>query len=588
MQNRNGGNGSEHPIMVTPPAITALFTAADGRVERRTLHGTPCPDGGVEYTVPKDEAAKWRRISLHVEGAEARRGEDGYALTERGLLTHFTKETEKWCPENHWMAQHYVAMKTPRMAFLGIVDSLQYEYQCWCVAENGLYRTYPEWEIDNIGGPVYEDIAYTVYALPSTADYNAMAKLYRRHFKRKHPDLKPLADRLAAQPSLARLRDAFALRQICARKRPPEWLEMSKEDRSAFNRDFTAADEPPVRCVKSFAKTLEDLRALKAAGMDDVALCLAGWQTGGYDGRCPSVFPVEPAAGGEAELKRLIAGAQSLGFLIDAHNNFTDSFTCSPRWDGGDVAGMKADGSFCENPDFWDGGHPYDTCLKSVAERFFYDDLRRTRALGFCGAAYIDVFSAAWPYRCSNPKHPATRRDTERIQIALAKFCRELNGGFASECCFDHMIPYVDYINYAQPYVFKMRRWAAAGRHVGWDEVVPFFELAFHDVVLSNPDKVTQEVPEGADRLLLWEFGGRPIVYCWEASDIPKMKKLYDEFQTLRHLQGVEMTEHRRFGDGLARVTYANGERMYFNYDPARSRTCDDVTLPPLGWRLVK
>ncbi len=588
MQNRNGGNGSEHPIMVTPPAITALFTAADGRVERRTLHGTPCHDGGVEYTVPKDEAAKWRRISLHVEGAEARRGEDGYALTERGLLTHFTKETEKWCPENHWMAQHYVAMKTPRMAFLGIVDSLQYEYQCWCVAENGLYRTYPEWEIDNIGGPVYEDIAYTVYALPSTADYNAMAKLYRRHFKRKHPDLKPLADRLAAQPSLARLRDAFALRQICARKRPPEWLEMSKEDRSAFNRDFTAADEPPVRCVKSFAKTLEDLRALKAAGMDDVALCLAGWQTGGYDGRCPSVFPVEPAAGGEAELKRLIAGAQSLGFLIDAHNNFTDSFTCSPRWDGGDVAGMKADGSFCENPDFWDGGHPYDTCLKSVAERFFYDDLRRTRALGFCGAAYIDVFSAAWPYRCSNPKHPATRRDTERIQIALAKFCRELNGGFASECCFDHMIPYVDYINYAQPYVFKMRRWAAAGRHVGWDEVVPFFELAFHDVVLSNPDKVTQEVPEGADRLLLWEFGGRPIVYCWEASDIPKMKKLYDEFQTLRHLQGVEMTEHRRFGDGLARVTYANGERMYFNYDPARSRTCDDVTLPPLGWRLVK
>ena len=588
MQNRNGGNGSEHPIMVTPPAITALFTAADGRVERRTLHGTPCPDGGVEYTVPKDEAAKWRRISLHVEGAEARRGEDGYALTERGLLTHFTKETEKWCPENHWMAQHYVAMKTPRMAFLGIVDSLQYEYQCWCVAENGLYRTYPEWEIDNIGGPVYEDIAYTVYALPSTADYNAMAKLYRRHFERKHPDLKPLADRLAAQPSLARLRDAFALRQICARKRPPEWLEMSKEDRSAFNRDFTAADEPPVRCVKSFAKTLEDLRALKAAGMDDVALCLAGWQTGGYDGRCPSVFPVEPAAGGEAELKRLIAGAQSLGFLIDAHNNFTDSFTCSPRWDGGDVAGMKADGSFCENHDFWDGGHPYDTCLKSVAERFFYDDLRRTRALGFSGAAYIDVFSAAWPYRCSNPKHPATRRDTERIQIALAKFCRELNGGFASECCFDHMIPYVDYINYAQPYVFKMRRWAAAGRHVGWDEVVPFFELAFHDVVLSNPDKVTQEVPEGADRLLLWEFGGRPIVYCWEASDIPKMKKLYDEFQTLRHLQGVEMTEHRRFGDGLARVTYANGEQMYFNYDPARSRTCDDVTLPPLGWRLVK
>ena len=577
---------TESTDMTASRKVTAIFTAADGHMERKALSGVPVADGGIEYTIPKDEAAKWKRISLHVEGSEARKGEDGYALTERGLVTHFTKETERWCPENHWMAQHYVAMKTPRMAFIGIIDSLQYEYQCWCVAENGLYRTYPEWEIDNIGEPVYEDIVYTVYELPPTADYNAMAKLYRRHFERRHPDMKPISERLASQPSLAKLRDAFALRQICARKWPANWMQGL--DRNVFNRDFTPGDEPPVWCVKSFAKTLEDLKAMKAAGMNDIALCLAGWQTGGYDGRCPSVFPVEQVAGGEAELRKLIAGAQELGYVIDAHNNFTDSFTCSPRWDGGDVAGMQADGLLHANHDFWDGGHPYDTCLKSVAERYFYDDLRKTHELGFNGAAYIDVFSAAWPYRCSNPKHPATRRDTERIQIALAKFCREQNGGFASECCFDHMIPYVDYINYAQCYILKMRMWATRGRYVGWDEVVPFFELAFHDVVLSNPDKVTQEVPEGADRLLLWEFGGRPIVYYWEESDIPKMKKLYDEFQQLRHLQGVEMTEHRRLGDGLARVTYANGERMYFNYDPTRSRTCEGVSIPPLGWKLVK
>ena len=169
--------------MMSSCPVTAVFTAPDGHMERKALTGVPVAEGGVEYTISKDEAAKWKRISLHVEGSEARKGEDGYALTERGLVTHFTEETERWCPENHWMAQHYVAMKTPRMAFIGIVDSLQYEYQCWCVAENGLYRTYPEWEIDNIGEPVYEDIVYTVYELPPTADYNAMAKLYRRHFE---------------------------------------------------------------------------------------------------------------------------------------------------------------------------------------------------------------------------------------------------------------------------------------------------------------------------------------------------------------------------------------------------------------------
>ena len=26
----------------------------------------------------------------------------------------------------------------------------------------------------------------------------------------------------------------------------------------------------------------------------------------------------------------------------------------------------------------------------------------------------------------------------------------------------------------------------------------------------------------GADRLLLWEFGGRPIVYYWEARTFPR------------------------------------------------------------------
>ena len=41
--------------------------------------------------------------------------------------------------------------------------------------------------------------------------------------------------------------------------------------------------------------------------------------------------------------------------------------------------------------------------------------------------------------------------------------------------------------------------------------------------------------------------------------------------------------------DGYADVvTYANGERMYFNYDPTRSRTCEGVPIPPLGWKLVK
>ena len=569
-------------ILILLASVTAVFTAPDGSVETRALKGAEGAEGAHVYTIAKAEAAKWKRIALLVDGGEGRKGEAGFALCERGLVTHFLNETEKWCPENHWMAQHVMALKSPRKVWLGVVDGLQYEYQAWCVAEKGVYRTYPEWEIDRIGEPVYEDIVYTVYELPRSSGYVEMAKLYRRHFARRHPDLKPIDVRVAAQPSLAKLRRSFALRQICTRKWPAD-----PELKKTFRRDFTAADEPKPYCVKSFAATLEGLRKMKAAGMDDIAICLAGWQTGGYDGRCPAVFPVNDEAGGEAELRKLIAGAQELGYLIDAHNNFTDTFTCSPAWRDGDVACRHEDGTLCANKDFWDGGQPYDTCLASIIDEI-YRDLRRTRELGFDGCSYIDVFSAAWPYHCRNPRHPANRRETERLQIEIAKFCRRTNGGFASECCFDHMLPYLDYMNYSQCYIQKQRRWRLQGRHIGWDEVVPFFELAFHDVVLATPDRVAQGLPVGADRLLLWEFGGRPIDYYWEDADIPKIKELYDEFMKLRHLQGVEMTAHERRTNGIVKVAYANGEALYLNYNPAQDLVSDELVVPALGWRLVK
>lgn len=568
-------------------SVTAVFTANDGSVERRALAGLKGPEDSCIYTISKEEAAKWKRIAIFVDGAEAYNGENGYAITERGLVTHFTRDKLRWCPESHWVAQHYVAMTTPRKAFVGIVDSLQYECQYWCVAEKGVYVTYPEWEIDKIGGTPYEDISYVVYELPKGADYNAMAKCYRRHFNRKYANLKPIDERLRQQPSLAKLRNALALRQVCAQKWPQDSSEVRK-DKDRWDRDFTSVDEPSVNCVKSFAETLEGLKRIKAAGIDDVAICLAGWQTGGYDGRCPATFPVCEEAGGETELRKLINGAKSLDFLIDAHNNYTDAFTCSPLWDDGNVACRRADGTLFKNNSFWCGGRPYDVCLKSIVNKIVYRDLEKVRALGFNGCAYIDVFSAAWPYRCEDPRHPATRKDTEEIQIEIAKFCRRMNGGFASECCFDHMIPYLDYMNYAQCYIRKMRQWAKKGREVGWDEVVPFFELAFHDVVLSTPDKVTQEIPTGADRLLLWEFGGRPMVYYWTDADIPRIKELYDEFVGIRHLQGVEMTEHRKFEQGVVRVSYANGERMYLNYNVAQSVTAEGLEIPPLSYVLCR
>ena len=69
--------------------------------------------------------------------------------------------------------------------------------------------------------------------------------------------------------------------------------------------------------ITSFDDAKGLVAKVKEAGVDKLAICAAGWQTGGYDGRCPQTFPVEEAAGGEAKLRAFIHYAQSLGYLVD-------------------------------------------------------------------------------------------------------------------------------------------------------------------------------------------------------------------------------------------------------------------------------
>jgi hypothetical protein len=213
-------------------------------------------------------------------------------------------------------------------------------------------------------------------------------------------------------------------------------------------------------------------------------------------------------------------------------------------------------------------------------------DLRRTADLGYWGCHYIDVFTAAFPYRCLDPAHAANRNEQMQYQIKAAKLCRELFGGFSSECCFDHLVGYVDYINYATAMMRSKRRLEAEGKKSFVDKFVPFWELAFHDVVLANPDKVTQEVLKQPENLILVEFGGRPIFYHFGDDNMPGIKKAYDQFLSLRHLQLEEMVRHDELSDGFVRVKYGNGDVIYVNHAD-KPQTADGVTVPPMDFKLV-
>ena len=560
---------------------TAVIRGLDGQPRTKELVGTREADGAIRYVLPAAEAKDADWIDFRMDRATAATGEAGFWMMGRGVIGRFTRSHGGWTNGARFQDHPYFAMKTPRATFIAIADGMRFEVDFGVEVRDGRYRAGPRWQVKRHAfGEVYEDLSLRVYELPPAADYNEMAKAYRRWRLSTETGIETLKERIRKRPHLQKLADSIALRRRHACK-----PYVFKDPR--YDVDYTPETEKAPACVHSYDDSLRLRKRMKAMGIDDVAFCVAGWQDGGYDGRCPSSFPVATAPGGEEALRRLIREGQSLGYIIDGHSNYTDCYAISPLWDGGNIACKGPDGKILRCHDAFAGGRAYNFCLKNAWETFLPKELERIASLGFYGAHYVDVFTAVFPYACCDPKHKANRKEIAAYQRKVVMKCQELFGGFSSECDMDHLLGYVDYINYATREMKNLDIQLKKGKTPLVDKVVPFSELAFHDYVLANPDKITQEVLNAENNLKLVEFGGRPIFYEFGDAILPDLKKAYDQHKVLRHLQLEEMVEHRELRPGVVRVTYGNGDRVYVNHT-AEAQTVDGLSLDAVSWKLVR
>ena len=504
-----------------------------------------------------DIPADTKFIDIFADNAKAKKADDGFWLVNRGLMGLFKKDNAFRAENPRYMYLPYYAMKTPAETFIAIIDGMRFEFNVNIEAKSGVYKMYPRWFISDMGFKPYEDITITYFTLPHDADYNDMAKVYRAWKFARNPDILPIKERMKSQKYLEKLAKSFPVRL------PTAYKPFNKKFQA---KDYTVANEPVVKVQNSFKQTEKILQKMKDMGLNDIAACLTGWQTGGYDGRCPATFPVCPEAGGEGDLRHLIKFGQSLGYIFDGHSNYTDAFTCSPLWRK-DIICTSPSGAL-EINGAWSGGRAYNLCITNAWNTFLQKDIEKIAELGFRGAHYVDVFTAVYPYRCCNPSHAANRKEQGLIQKQIALKCREMMGGFASECGFDHFIGQVDYINYVCAPMRAKRNATASGKSGQWDEVdafVPFWELVYHDIVLSNPDKITQDTLSQEDNLTLIEFGGRPIFYHVSDKNINAIKKSYEQFMKLRYLQLEEMLSHKKISDGVFAITYGDGSKIVVN-----------------------
>lgn len=503
----------------------------------------------------------------------ASKGSEGYAVIpsdNRGTLLCFFNDKEDRIHKSNGAVMSCFGFRKCEEAILAIAIGCENDLKTVLELKDGIYALYAHYVFD--GTVPYEDITVRYYNL-GNADYSKMAECYR-NYAINEKGCVPIKERIKNQPELAANVDSIEVRLRLGWKPAPSPYAVQTLD-----------NEPEMHVAITFDDVLHFADALKAAGVEKAELCLVGWNIKGHDGRWPQCFPVEDSLGGEEKLINVIEHVKSLGYSIVGHTNHRDMYKIADIWDENDVA-VKKDGSIMDHPVFWSGGQPFVACPEASL-RFAKDILPKTANLGFSGLHYIDVLTVLPLHRCHSNVHPATTKDTANAYGEIQKMSQELFGGFASEGPYDYAAKHLDYVLYTSFNLIDNKPKLC-------DEIIPFWQLVYHGIILSNPgtETVNYIVKNTVNRLKFIEYGGRPSAYVyskflanhdyevdWMGSEdltlrneadfqrtIAAIKAMYDEYQKLSHLQYEFMIKHEKISSDIYEITYSDGSVITVDY----------------------
>ena len=520
-------------------------------------------------------------------------GAPGYWVNSDGELGTFKARERDGARRSGRPHMPFFGAVLPEGAFVAIVTGMPYNYSFTAELKKGVYELSMAYDFHM--EDVYEDLAVSFVPLAGAeANYAGMARAYRA-YQLKRGAVKPLRERAKAQPILDYAARWPEVRVRHAWKPVPSPVP-----------DQTVKDEPPVKPVITFERFKEIVDAFKRQGIGGAEFCLVGWNVGGHDGRWPQVFPVEPSLGGEAKLREAIAYAQGLGYEVVAHGNHRDAYLIADSWDAEYIREKNADGTLRRGRTTWGGGRMYTICPQRAYERFALQQMPMVRALGFRGLHYLDVYSCVGAERCDDPRHPLNERQSAAWVGHILQLGRDTFGGIASEGSYDQnagQLDYVLYVSFARPF--------DAATYKGLvDRLVPMFQLVYNGIILSNPYTTTVNAPiKGrASELKTIEFGGRPSFYFYAnfltpgkgknwmgdedltcatddelARSVAAIKRGVDAYQKVWRLQYEYMEGHDELAPGVYRTRYADGTRVYVNYNDAPVPV-GEVTVPARDW----
>ena len=537
-------------------------------------------------------------IDIIADDASAKKGEAGFFVLGDSSYGEFRYDDGFYMPSCCHMP--IFGMKTPRGAFVAVVKGLRFEQTPAVEAVGGKYRVFPRFFIRDddcnsrgkiyrsIGFDPYEDIVVDFYPLPEDkSGYVDMAKVYR-NYRLSRGDVKPLAERAKGNPALAYAADSMYVRIKHARKK--------SDPKNPAHRMQTVENEPELEIFFTFDDFADIMRRMKAEGIDTAEMSSVGWNISGHDGRFPQYFPVEEKLGGEAKFRAAIAEGKSLGFHINCHINPFSVFAISNRWNDNGIA-MFPDGTpFFDY--FQPGGDAFRPCFQRFYDLWIKDDFVKMKALGLNGVMHLDVMSYVPVYPCCDPQHPLNRKQTAEYENKVGAYAREIFGGLASEGGLDHLAPNLDFALYLWAYP----KWEGNPERLA-HKYVPLWQAVYHGIIMSNPyyttidalypkSYATSDQRKAYDYLenpqTRWlkviELGGRPTFYYTDYKDLKPMKRAYEEYQKLKHLQYFFIEDHREISENVFITAYSNGDETAVNYG-GKPFVYRGVAVPAMGYK---
>lgn len=443
---------------------------------------------------------------------------------------------------------------------------------------NGIYSICPQFLFD--GDEPDEDVSVIYHKMPN-ATYSDMARVYRK-YQIEYKGCVPLKARVLQREALRRAADGMELR-----------IRMGWKPIPTPVRHQNLKNEPPMKVACDIDTLNKIIDRMHEKGIDKAEICLVGWGPGGHDGRFPQQYPSDERYGGDDALRAFIAKAQKMGYLVVCHtvtcgayeiaDNFDWDLLTKKKGENGDLVPYLRDHY---KKDGLNGGDPWHLCAKTAYENYAVKDFPKVRGYGFYGLHYNDELTAIIPEKCYDPNHPVSRKEAWEYHRKVAQLSKDLFGGYQSEGYMDYMNADVDAVLY-----IGVQSKLTHEQNPLFDEGIPFWQLVYHGIVLSNPTSQTVNYPikEEYQHLKFIEYGGRPVMYfnskfgadrnwmgdldlfCENDIDIERsvdaIKAAYDEYEKFKHLQYEFMENHKKLGDGLYRTTYSDGTMITVDYN---------------------